>query len=310
MNRFRRGNRVAAVCAAIALGAPAAGAAVELPVTELRECPLADGATQLSLADLPFKTAAHGRVVVPTKGSPRQKTQRTETGTAAVYESLPAVSRPLLPPFPSGDDVFDFKETSDAAQAWATMTDAGIPYLFVQGFGRFEATGTAAWTATLTTPNQPAEVIVRFTIPSAGVTGNTEQDGPALWQSRIRAELLVNGYPAWSTEALRFNEKDGAIEKNRYLESFGQTLSFPPGANTASTPRTVCLTLGTLPGNLTLELGMVLRASSRTLDDPDVLAADDNECVEKNDEFFCSRGTATVQGDPDGVPAFLLRTAP
>ena len=47
---------------------------------------------------------------------------------------------------------------------------------------------------------------VRFTIPPIKVKGVNEEDGPSKYQSRLRAELLLNGHPVWDSEAIRFNQ--------------------------------------------------------------------------------------------------------
>src|SRR5262249_21901413 len=194
--------------------------------------------------------------------------------------------------------------------------DQGVPYLFVNGFGRFEASGAASWQATLITPNAASEVIVRLTVPPVEVGGNFDGQGPALWRSRLRGELLVDGYPAWSTEAVRFDQKvPGSTFDVTYLDSFGRPLRFPSNnVEDESNQARIYLSLGTMPPTQTLALAFTLRADTRTVDDPDLNGKHDNACrfEQLNDnppEAFCSRGTVTVHGDPADGPLFFTRPA-
>lgn len=256
------------------------------------------GATSLGPADLSLRSAASVSVSVPTKAATRRAARPAAPGTAAVYRGVPSDPRAVLPPWPGEGEVFDFKETSDSAQAWATMTSEGVPYLFVQGFGRFRSDATASWLASMTTAEVSSEVIVRFDVPKISVTGFTEQDAPALWSSRVRMELVVNGLPVWSVEPLRFAARHEAGPIEPHVDSFGQPLDFPGGAGSDSQAETVFLSLGTMGPGRAVDLELVVRASAQTADDALVAEPNDNACVTKSGEYFCSRATATVHGDP------------
>jgi hypothetical protein len=130
------------------------------------------------------------------------------------------------------------------------------------------------------------------------VTGVNEADGPARYQSRFRAELLLNGHPVWSSEAIRLNEHNGITgncptngkyETATYFQTYGTA---PYSLSTTdkldwSTLNSVTLALGSYPAGQALDLSLVVRADTSV----------DNKCCFKNNEYFCTGATSTVEWD-------------
>jgi len=246
---------------------PPARADLPLPVKEMSaaEINALSGLPYLSPSNQTFRMAAAVQVSAYDKGAPLQGVQRSSGAAAAVYRSLPvqASPPPLLPPMPAGSALFDHAQTGDHAQSWATMAADGKPYLHARGFGEFGAEATASWTTSLVVPaGGSREVVLRFVLPPASVAGYTEQDGIGRWRSRLRGEVLVNGFPAWSTEALRLTiepkVQSDNLSETIVLQQFGQAMSFPTNdedagsgndssaatVNSQSTQRVVHLSLG------------------------------------------------------------------
>ncbi len=291
------------------------------------ESAIADGLPSLFGNALSLKVAGMARAAAPEKGSPKLAVKRESGGNAAaVYASLPAASPPLLPTWPAGASLFQFETLGDAAQSWATMTADGVPHLFVRGFGEFRAEATASWTSTLTLPASAKEVVLRLVIPAASVGGDTEDDGRAWWRSQLRAELLVNGYPAWSTQAVRLRADYKSPSSNgtlltrtlEVLQPFGQPLPFPTddedsstsndsrdgNLDSPSTRKVVYLSLGRFDPNVQLHLTMVWRGIALTV--PETAGGTDNRCKSSPAQFFCSRASMSLQGGPNDGPRVIL----
>ncbi len=248
----------------------------------------------------------------------RRQVQRSNLGVnAAVYASVPHTNAPLLPGTQVQPHLFDFQDTGDSVQAWATMTAQGVPHLFVQGFGEFQADATASWTGRFTLGGTTSrEVVLRFMVPPTKVSGDTEADGPAWWRARMRTDVLVNGFPAWSTEALRLRAdfvKAGTgpdAVALPVLQTFGDPLDFPTNdedgvkgndgvAGTIEHPasaRWVHLSLGRWMPGQSIELSMIVRGTAYT--EPPTPSRPGRRCEENLAEpgkFFCSRAGMAVQ---------------
>ncbi|NRF71839.1 hypothetical protein HLB44_33120 [Aquincola sp. S2] len=320
------------LAAALAAACAAAHADVPLPVHVLSsaETGALSGMSYLSPANQTFHVAAVSHGSAYNKATIGVLAQR-KTGThAAVYRGTPVTSPALYPTGPSASDMLDFITTGDLSQSWATMTADGIPYLRVTGFGEFMADASASWNTRLTLPAVGSrEVVLRFVIPPVSVAGATEQEGIAHWRARMRADVLVNGYPAWSTEALRLTLDPKIAYSNLnetiVLQQFGDALSFPtndedtplanggpnndsgPGnVSNASTKRTVYLSLGRFDANAVVDLSMTLRASATSV--PKSSGLTDNRCKysQQLDRYFCSRGSVSVDGSAGEVPRIYL----
>jgi hypothetical protein len=171
------------------------------------------------------------------------------------------------------------------------MTPEGRPYLLTQSFGHARGVAAASWHTTVSAPSTaPRDVYLDFSIPAVSLTGANEQDGPSLWRSRLRIELLINGYPAWRSESTRFNELNGSVETKRNLEVFGTSLGLDPLVHTALSPgKHVFLYLGQLDAGESMDVTMIMRADSDT---PSKCGKDKIDGVY---EYFCTRSTTSVQ---------------
>lgn len=311
----------------------AVGAAEYNPVHELSPADreVVNGLPHITAAALKLRLASAVKVSTPSKGADRQAAQRKTGNNAAVYRSLPLSSPPLLPTPPAEGDLFDFVTVGDSAQSWATMTADGVPHLIVRGFGDFEAEAMVSWSASFTVPGTTSNALVlRFVIPAASVGGVTEEDGPAWWRSRLRAELLVNGHPAWSTEALRLradyrvpssqNPSQMTTRALVVLQQFGEPLVFPTNdedlstsndTNTANADlpagrKVVYLNLGRFAAGAQLELSMVMHGIALTL--PSTAGGTDHRCRERDvpNTWFCSRASLSVSGGTSDSPRLYL----
>jgi hypothetical protein len=141
---------------------------------------------------------------------------------------------------------------------------------------------------------------VRFTLPQVQVRGVNEVDGPSRYQARFRAELMLNGHPVWSSEAIRLNEFNGnpycstdnnstVLETSTLYQTFG---SAPVGLsatdkNDFSSLNSITLALGSFPAGQALDLSLVVRSDTSV----------DNKCCVKNSEYFCTGASTTVDWD-------------
>jgi hypothetical protein len=341
MNRLAlRIPRLAALLAAtLAAAIPAsASAAPNPPVHELGpvDTAVVNGLPHVSPAALKLRLASAVKVSVPTKGADKAAAQRKTSSHAAVYRSLPVSERPLLPTQPAAGELFDFVTLGDSAQAWATMTTDGVPHLIVRGFGEFEAEAMVSWSASYTVPGTASnELVLRFVIPEVVVGGVTEEEGRAWWRSRLRADVLVNGHPAWSTEALRLRadyrvrHPTDPMETVRrplvVLQQFGEPLAFPTndedlpptsggpsndtGIENADYPaerKVVYLSLGRFAAGAQIELSLVMHGIALTV--PTSPGGSDHRCRERDvpDTWFCSRASLAVNGGVNDSPRLYL----
>lgn len=325
---------VAGAACVFAMAAATLTVAVDASATTLRapvvrtlgpqEAATVDGLVTTPQADLNLKPAVAVTLTAlrPVPGKPpveqsTQAVQRRNLGVdAAVYASVPASTRPLLPQAQVAPHLFDFQQVGDSVQAWATMTAQGVPHLFVQGFGHFRADATASWTGRFTLAGTTSkEVVLRFMVPPTQVSGATEEDAPAWWRAKMRTDVLVNGFPAWSTEALRlradFVKAGGGgapLKPLLVLQTFGDPLSFPTNDEDEATgndsnegndeqaaaARWVHLSLGRFQPGQTIDLAMIVRGSAYT--ETASPSRPDRECQENPaGGWFCTRATMAVQ---------------
>lgn len=306
-------NALLSIAAALALAGCSALPSPVHPLTPQQAAGL--GAfTPVPLLSAAFTTSALVQVEGggPSKNDVSRHAGATSAGYAGVSKFDP-MSPPGVPATsgePAGNTRFDFKKAGDSAQGWATMSDAGMPFLSLTAFGLGKASGTASWRARVNTAPGADNVYVQFHLPVATVTGFTEQNGPSRWQSRVRADLFVGGHPFWSTEASRQAELvddpggdscANGVEKQQYLTAYGSPIGFKadkPGQS--STAQTVTLWLGAFPVGQTVDLSFVVRADAQTF----------KPCCNKqldadNKELFCTRATATLDWDAGTQPVKL-----
>lgn len=264
------------------------------------------GFHEIASSSADFKTAAVVSVKTDSNGS-RTSVDRSANAMSLVYAgaSLPnALSGPAVPAQsgpPPVSQIFDFKKSGDSAQGWATMSATGMPFLLTRAFGKATVSGTSAWTARIFVPPSQTNMYVRFTLPKVQVVGVNEADGPSRYQARFRAELMLNGHPVWSSEAIRLNEFNGnpgycpdanfsqVHETNTYFQTYGAApigLSSTDKADWSSL-NVVTLALGSFPAGQPLDLSLVVRADTSV----------DLKCCFKNNEYFCTGATSTVDWD-------------
>ena len=269
---------------------------------------------QIFLNPADFKTAVLAEV--SGDGLAKQTAvERADAGSvAAAYAGVAKsyAEAPVTSPAETGpmiNQLFDFKKSKDAAQAWATMRSNGMQYVMTNTFGKAEAAGTASWTAKLTVP-AGGYLYVRFTLPDIKVTGNLEQDGPGKFQARYRADLLVNGFPAWTTEAIRANmlnkELDDpknctiAANKKIFLSTFGKPFdnNFMASSdeNTSSVKKVVTLKIGPLEPGQVVDVKLVARM------DAENSAKCCTDINLKPLAPFCTRATAEMGWPADAEP--------
>lgn len=320
-------------CCLLAAMAPSARAQTELvarSLTAAEQAVIDSTPTFITPANHPFRMAAMVRLTAHGSADPRLVVQRRAGGDAAVYGArvagLQSTQPPLLPTWPAESTLYAGSDRGDLSQGWATMSQRGVAYLYLQGYGAFSAEGSAAWSTTIGVPagGSSRQLVLRLVVPPSVVDGLTDRDARALWRTRIRADLLLNGYPAWSSAASRFNQSphingSGVVEQ-RLLEHFGPPLPFPTddddpssdndsagGTAQPSTPHTLYLDLGRLAPGSRAELSMVLRGVAFTL--PRDGSANSDRCLSApTGGYRCSRATVTLRGDAatDAPRIYLL----
>lgn len=298
------------------------------------ESSVVDGLSPVPQADLNLQPSATVSIRVKDK-SPVRKVQRSGLGLpAAVYAGDPFEVAPLLPLSPQAraPAPIDFMNDGDSAEAWATMSATGVPHLRLRGFGDFQADATAAWTSRFSLGGSTSkEVVLRFVVPPTVVSGDTEGEGPAWWRSRMRTDVLVNGFPAWSTEAwrLRADYTQTSIQgipvmhPLNVLQTFGDPLPFPTddedtppqqggpandsavgNMEMASSPRVVYLSLGRYNPGQAIELSLVVRGTAFTRPSPGL--TQDHRCQWNGVRYFCSRASMSVDGRGIEAPRVTL----
>ncbi len=269
--------------------------------------------SEVTLDPSNFRTAA--AVNVTAKPSQTgQDVQRQPDATSAAYAGLSLKTYAISPPparattgEPASSSRFAFKQSGDAGQAWATMTGDGMPYVDTQALGLSSASGSASWQAWITTTAGHENVYVRFVLPSANISGATEQNGPSPWQARVRAELMVNGHPFWLAEGSRVAQLDpngqggggdncsNGFEGTNKVLAFGAPLGFSDAKET-SKQQVVNLWLGAFPAGQTVAVSFIVRA------DAQVARPCCPHDAQGKPEFFCTRATATVGWDTAAKP--------
>ncbi len=282
------------------------------PVRELTSTEISNLSAANQLTGLTFKTAAWADVTALGNGT-GNTTERQTGSISAVYRGVsepntggsPVPAETAAPP--SGS-VFNFKQTGDSAQAWATMRSNGMPFLFAQAFGQSSAEANASWSTRISF-NSMRSLSIAFKLPALTVGGALEGEGPSRWQSRLRADLLIDGVVVWSTEASRFNVPNGTTgsgnncaersDEGLFLNNFGKSLGLGANANTPAPGQTIYLKLGTYGAGKQIEVSLVVRADAVSRD----------KCCLKSGELFCSRANARVEWDNGSSPVRFWGTS-
>jgi hypothetical protein len=271
-------NQIAVLLLAASCVAPAADVALVKQYSSAAHVNAISGYPQVSVAGPDFKTAATVSVsakssnnAMPVTSSDTQRASNFSTAAVAavVGKVVPQVAPAENAPPPSNSHI-GFKESWNSAQAWATMRGNGMPFLSLQSFGNASASGAASWTARLVI-GQANGLYVRFRLPSIQLRGTLEEDGPSVYQGRVRAELLVNGHSVWTSEANRVNELSknssdvciGDTEKRVSLQQFGDAIGLAASQLTDALARTITLGLGQFASGQQVDVTLVVRADSQ-----------------------------------------------
>ncbi len=275
----------------------------KLPVYRLsstQQSAVLSNTTKHYLVDLDVKTAAYAKVLGNFGNAINYSVQDVDRATNDVsavyvnaYTSSPAVMKNDLLPIKS-NELYDFKETGDAVQAFAYMKEYSLPTLQLWALGKTEGFVNASWTTRFeNTSGKMQNVYLTFMLPQVKVEGETEQDAPAQWRSRVKVEVMVNGYPAWSTEALRINDLGQAIfNKPYFLGSFGSDISLSESTGTADMQR-VTLFLGYFKSGQNANVSLQVSGEVEV----------DKPCVFKKEEWFCTRANMHI------IPTGRLQSA-
>jgi hypothetical protein len=262
------------------------------------------------LDQTPFYTAATVTAKKIT-GSGVSDTQRASQATSKVYkESIEAGESPggqAVPPAFDPSEILYYEHNLNSAQAWATMNATGAPFVMIYADGKSQGKAAASWRtkyAVQGTGNR--DVYVRFTIPIVRFGGRWEDAAPSLTQGRLRIDFLVNGYPAWFTEAVRWNEQNPDNYDTVRVDTFGSSIGLEGnslGSNNhilISTSRVVTVKLGTYAANKQLDLTMLYQVEGKGA----------GECQPSAGEMDCGNISMRVDWDPNAPqPTFYSKPA-
>jgi hypothetical protein len=219
------------------------------------------------------------------------------------------VAPPLPDPAPLAHELIDYDHNSDAAQGWATMSEVGVPYLNLHVDGLASGKAAASWSARYVVPGGSGNrnVYVRFTIPALTLSGRFLDNARNPSWGRLRVDLMLDAYPAWSIEAVRFNEfhsrqvqhADGNITtewtEQTHLEKFGSDINFSVSSGTNSyytSSQQITMKLGTFPAGKVLDFMQLFQLEGKL----------DSGCVADGDEFACGGVSLLVDWNPNAPP--------
>lgn len=225
------------------------------------------------LDDTPFNTAATVNVKKIT-GSAVTDTKRTNQGLSKVYEEArqqgPHSGAQAVPPAVLPEEHLDYEDHLNSAQAWATMSATGAPFVAIYADGKSQAKAAASWrTKYQVQGTGNRDVYARFTIPEVQFGGRWSDSSPSLTRGKIRADFLVNGFPAWFTEAVRWNEENPVTYDTTRVDTFGYDIGLEGkslGTNQpllTNTAKTITVKLGTYPAGKNLDFTMLFQVEGR-----------------------------------------------
>lgn len=187
-----------------------------------------------SLEDLEYKTAVHYWIE-----NAYTSTKSRERAARGVGDEVLAKYDVLIdnialdpnngvpPATMSSVEFIDFTEAENTAQAWAFMGETAVPALTIVLNGKTSGHATASWrTQYKVLGSGQRSVSLKFRIPEAVMDGRFEFSGKGPHQGRVRVQLLVNGYPAWSSEAIRAAVKNPTSANQWEIDTFGSNWVF------------------------------------------------------------------------------------
>jgi len=290
--------------------------AAELPfkvVTDATELSSLSGATVFitTLNQTNFSTAA--TVTAQSKTSAVQTdTKRANQAISKTYkvarETGPVPAAQPVPPAVVPSNFLIAEDNHNSSQAWATMSETGAPFLQTYADGKSKGQAAASWRTVYNVPGTGTrDVYVRFTVPAIKFGGRWEDAAPSLTRGRLRIDFLVNGYPAWFTEAVRWNEENPVNGDTIRVDTFGNSIglegnSFGTSQAILTNPtRVVTVKLGTYTGGKTFDLTMLYQ----------VEGGGTTECQLNSGDMECVNISMQVVWDPNAPqPTFFAKPVP
>lgn len=257
-----------------------------------------------------FSTAATVSVRKKTSGSVADTARAAQAISKVYMQALDAGPSPgaqAVPPAVSPVEYLDYEENLNSAQAWATMSETGAPFVQFYADGKSQGQAAASWRTRYTvqgTGNR--DVYVRFKIPAVSFGGRWEDAAPSLTRGRFRVDFLVNAYPAWFTEAIRWNEQNPGNGDTVRVDTFGYPIGFEGnsfGSNThllSVTAKTITLKLGTYTSGKVFDFTLLFQVEGQG----------DSLCAPSGGEMDCGNVTMKVDWDPSAPqPTFFSKPA-
>jgi hypothetical protein len=247
----------------------------------------------------------------------QKKTSAVQTDTARANQALSKVYRvaldagaaPSAGAIPGGSaTVLNAELNHNSAQAWATMSETGAPFVFAYTDGKSQAQAAASWKTQYTVPGTGnRDVYARFTVPAIKFDGRWEDAAPSLTRGRLRIDFLVDGYPAWFTEADRWNEQNSGNGDTIRVDTFGNSIGLEgnsfgtPQAILTNPTRVVTVKLGTYPAGKLFDVTMLYQ----------VEGGGTSECQLNSGDMECVGIAMQVVWDPNTPqPTFYSKPAP
>lgn len=194
------------------------------------------------LDNLTYKTAVHYAIANDhTSTKTRERGARGQGATIlAKYDVL--IDNLAFDPnqsTPAADidqlKAIDFTKAENSAQGWARMGAAAIPALAIALNGETRGHASASWRTTYTVVGSgKRNVSLKFRIPETVMDGRFEQSAKGAYQGRTKVQLLVNGYPVWSSEALRVAPQIPNSTSEYMFETFGAAWAFDKNTEKAA----------------------------------------------------------------------------
>ena len=151
----------------------------------------------------------------------------------------------------------DFTKAENTAQGWARMSAAAIPALTIALNGETRGHASASWRTTYTVAGSgKRSVSLKFRIPETVMDGRFEQSAKGAYQGRARVQLLVNGYPVWSSETLRVAPPTPNSASEYMFETFGTTWAFDKNTEKANA-KWVTASMGSYDAGQSLDVALV-----------------------------------------------------
>jgi hypothetical protein len=251
------------------------------------------------LDQTPFDTAATV-TVKKINAAAVSDTKRASQALSKVYkQALEAGEDPgaqAVPPAVSSDDFLYYEHNLNSAQAWATMSATGAPLVQIYADGKSQGQAAASWRTRYNVQGiGNRDVYAKFTIPAIRFGGRWSDSAPNLTRGKMRIDFLVNGFPAWFTEAVRWNEKNPTNNDTVRVDTFGHDIGLEGNSlGTASQILTrpsqvVTVKLGTYSAGQNIDLTMLYQ----------VEGSGEGECKHSGGDTYCGNISMRIEWEPN-----------